>query len=172
VRKKEKLQDFIEKYLNKLESLWVSYSFLICFSFALITGVLYYTGLIVNFRGMTMNVVNFASIVIGVSGVFLTLIITLKESPVFERLSAFYPTIQKDLYIYLRNQIYFSLVVVILSVIINILPPAPHELLSTLGVLIWFLFFWLMSFGTFYAVKLIIDLVIKNFEVPERKSRR
>lgn len=172
MRKKEKLKEFIEKYLYKLESLWVSNSFLICFSFALITGAFYYNGLIVNFRYMTMNVVNFASIVIGVSGVFLTLIITLKESPVFERLSTFFPTIQKDLYVYLRNQIYFGLIVVILSVVINILPPAPHEIFATLGVIIWFLFFWLMSFGTFYAVKLIIDLVIKNFEVPKRTSRR
>lgn len=157
-----------EKIFNKIEDIWLKHSLLICIVLSIITGILHYYGWVTNIRSSTSNVVTFASIVIGVSGVFLTLIITLQESPVFNRLRQYFPTVQTKLYVSFRTQINHGLIVVILSIIINSLPPAPIKYLASIGVAIWFLFFWLMTLGSFYSVKLITDLIVKNFNNNSR----
>lgn len=157
-----------EAILNKIEDIWVKYSIVICVLLSVATGIFHYYGWITNIRSSTANVVTFASIVIGVSGVFLTLIITLQESPAFSRLRAHLPTIQKNLYKSLRTQINYGLIVVMLSIAINGLPAAPYKYLASIGVGVWFLFFWLMTLGSFYSVKLITDLILKNFVVSSR----
>jgi len=158
--------------LEKLEDLWVRHSVLCCIILGLITGFLYYFGWIVNIRNSTSNVVTFASIVIGIMGVFLTLIITLQESPAFSRLGKYLPAIQSNLYKSLRSQINYGLIVVILSLIINSLPAAPNRYLASIGVFVWFTFFWLMTLGSFYSVKLITDLIVKNFNIQTRTPRQ
>lgn len=157
---------------HKLEDMWIRHQLIICTLLSIISGISHYFGFITNIRTVTGNVVNFASIVIGVSGVFLTLVITLQESPVFARLKEFFPSFQKNLYLGLKNQISFGLFVVILSIVITALPPAPYKFLATIGVTIWFFFFWYMSLGSFYTVKLVTDIIVKNFELPTRKSRK
>jgi hypothetical protein len=118
---------------DSIEDLWEKYSVIISILFGIITGVCYYFGLIEKIRTTIGNVITFASIVIGVNGVFLTLLITLQESPAFERLRNFFPTFQTKLYISLRTQISYGLVVVTLSIIISILPPSPSILLSSVN---------------------------------------
>lgn len=157
--------------LNKLEDLWVKYYLLICIFFGSVVGLLHYFRFIENVRDMVANAINFGSIVIGVTGVFLTLIVTLQESPVFERLKQFFPSIQTKLYRTLQWQIYFSLILVIMSILIISMPAAPLRIFASLGVTIWFTFFWLVSLGSFYSVKLITDLVVRNFDIPTRDSR-
>jgi hypothetical protein len=158
--------------LNFLEDFWVKHSLWLCVVLGIVTGVLHYIGWITNIRSSTSNVVTFASIVIGIMGVFLTLIITLQESPVFKRLGQYLPAIQTKLYLSLRSQINYGLSVVILSILINSMPAAPEKYLASIGVTIWFTLFWLMTLGSFYSVKLITDLIVKNFNIDSRKSRQ
>lgn len=160
-----------KKLLEKIEDFWIKRSIMVCVIFGILSGTAHYYGLISNIRSLTSNVVTFASIVIGVTGVFLTLLITLKESPVFERLKLFFPQIQVQLYINLRNQINYGLIVVILSIVIYVLPPSPNKLLASIGVGIWSYFFWTMSLGSFYSVKLVTDLIIRNVNIPTRTPR-
>lgn len=157
--------------IEKLENYWSKFSFEICFLLALVFAFGHYFGFITNVRTLVDSIINFSSIVIGVTGVFLTLIITLKESPVFERLGRFFPIINKFLYTSLRNQIFYGLIVVILSILINSLPSSPFKYLASIGVGVWFYFFWRLTLGSFYTVKLITDLVVRNFEKEERKTR-
>lgn len=161
----------MDRVYNFLEDCWEKYKFIISAILGVIIGVLYLKGYLVNVRGVTGTIVTFASIVIGVNGVFLTLVITLQESPAFERLKSIFPSFQKKLYISLRNQINFSLVVVILSIVINMLPPSPSIYLSALGVAIWFKFFMLTCIGSFFSVKLVTDIIVKNFDIPIRNRR-
>jgi len=165
-------QSRIGRFFNGIEDFWVKYSVYICVILGLFSGVLHFFGLLVNVRQSTANIVTFASIVIGVTGVFLTLLITLQESPVFQRLREFFPAIQTKLYTSLRSLINHGLIVVILSIGINSMPPSPYKWLASLGVTVWFYFFWSMSLGAFYAVKLVTDLIVKNFNIPTRKSRQ
>lgn len=171
----EKINIFYKKKLNRtvelLEDIWVKFATVICFIFASIFTLLHYFGMIQNIRSVVDSVINFSSIVIGVTGVFLTLIVTLKESPVFERLKQHFPIINKLLYTSLRNQIFYGLIVVILSIFIISLPSSPYRYLSSIGIGIWFYFFFRLTLGSFYTVKLITDLVVKNFEDIDRKTR-
>jgi len=165
-------QSFVQKLLIWVEDLWVRSSVYVCVVLGLTSGALHFFGYLVNVRSSTANIITFASIVIGVTGVFLTLIITLQESPVFTRLRNYFPAVQSQLYSNLRTLINHGLVVVILSIGINSMPPSPFKWLASVGVAIWFYFFWSMSLGAFYAVKLITDLVVKNFNIPTRTTRQ
>lgn len=114
----------------------------------------------------------FASIIIGVLGVFLTLLITLQESPIFERLRDYFPTIQKRLFIWLRSQIWTGITVVLFSVVITVMPNSPNRVVSSIVLAVWGTFFWWMSIGSFYTVKLVSDLIIGNFGFPKRTPRK
>jgi cobalamin synthase len=162
----------IEKLYDAFEVCWEKYSSYITLVGGVIIGILYFLGFVTNIRTVTANIVTFGSIVIGVNGVFLTLIITLQESPAFVRLKEVFPSFQTRLYISLRNQISYGLIVVMISIIINLLPPSPSIYLSAFGVSIWFIFFFQMSIGSFVSVKLVTDIIVKNFEIPTRSSRQ
>lgn len=161
-----------EKIYDFFEVIWEKYSIPLSIVASILIGFLYYKGLIVNIRAVTSNIVTFASIVIGVNGVFLTLIITLQESPAFIRLRELFPSFQTKLYLSLRNQIIYGLVVVIISILINLLPPSSNIYFSVLGVTVWFVFFFLMSIGSFISVKLVTDIIVKNFNITTRKKRQ
>ena len=161
-----------ERVYDFFEVIWEKYSIPLSIVASILIGFLYYQGLIVNIRAVTSNIVTFASIVIGVNGVFLTLIITLQESPAFIRLRELFPSFQTKLYLSLRNQIIYGLVVVIISILINLLPPSPNIYFSALGVTVWFVFFFLMSIGSFISVKLVTDIIVKNFNITTRKKRQ
>ncbi len=162
----------VKKLLHRIEDWWLLYKYYICIFLGIVIGVLHYFGWVVNIRASSANVVTFASIVIGIMGVFLTLLITLQESPAFSRLGKYLPAIQTKLYKSLRSQINYGLIVVILSIAINSMPAAPFKYLASIGVFIWFTFFWLMTLGSFYSVKLITDLIVKNFNIPLKTPRQ
>lgn len=162
----------MEKLLDKLEVIWESHSILISVFFSLLTAFLYLFNLIDGIRDTVSNVITFSSIVIGVNGVFLTLLITLQESPAFSRLKHLMPSFQTRLYIGLRKLIHHGLIVVTLSIIISLLPPSPGRVYSAIGVAIWSYFFWSMTIGSFHSVKLVTDIIVKNFDIPTRKIQK
>ncbi|QGG57423.1 hypothetical protein [Paenibacillus sp. B01] len=170
--KKDRLKEFTLKRINKIEDIWVKHSIIVCLIIGFLSGALHFFGLITNIRNLMGNVVSFASIVIGVTGVFLTLLITLDDSDVMKRIREFFPAFRLNLYHSLRSQINLGLAVVVGSIIITSLPQAPYRFLASIGVSIWSYFFWYMSLGAFYAVKLVTDIIVKNFDFPQRKSRQ
>lgn len=161
-----------EKLYDRLEIIWEKHSFAISFIICVFVGILYFNGLVTNIRMVTGNVVMFASMVVAVNGVFLTLIITLQESSAFIRIKGIFPDFQKKLYLSLRDQIHFGILVVAMSILINILPPSPNKYLSSIGVGVWFFFFTLMGVGSFFSVKLVTDIIVKNFKTPTRSRRQ
>ncbi|WP_089030014.1 hypothetical protein [Bacillus subtilis] len=158
--------------LHKLEDIWVKYNIIICIILGVLTGVLSYLNWIVNLKSNGSNIITFASIVIGVMGVFLSLLISLQGSPVFSRLNEYSPNLQKKIYTNLRTQIYYALIVVICSIIVNSLPDICNQIVKAVIDGVWFIFIWLMTLGSFYSVKLITDLIVKNFNNPTRNRRQ
>lgn len=157
--------------LKKMECFWEGHSLWICILLGILTGVLHYSHVLVNIRQTIGNMITFSSIVIGVNGIFLTLLITLQESPAFKRLRVIFPTFQTKLYIGLKSQIQYGLIVVTFSIMISMLPESPSIFLSVFGILIYFTFFWLMTLESFYTVKLVTDIIVKNFNIPTRSRR-
>lgn len=164
-------KSFILKLLNITEKIWEEKSGLICIILGVATGGLYYFNILGNIRFTISNMITFSSIVIGVNGVFLTLLITLQESPAFKRLKEIFPSFQISLFTSLKTQIQYGLIVVMLSIFISMLPNSPSIILSAIGISIYFSFFWLMTLGSFYSVKLVTDIIVKNFKIPKRNSR-
>ncbi|PFM82691.1 hypothetical protein COJ46_02455 [Bacillus sp. AFS077874] len=156
---------------GKIEVLWEKYHYLISICIGVFLGFLYFNGLIKNIRSSTGNVISFASIIIGINGLFLSLVISLKESPVFIRLRELIPSFETKLFISIRTQIYWGLMLVLTSIIINVLPKSPSKILSSVGVGVWFIFLFLMTLGSFYTIKLITDIIAKNNNLPPRNRR-
>lgn len=165
-------QTRLTNLLHKLEDIWVKYNIIICIILGILTGVLSYLNWIVNLKSNGSNIITFASIVIGVMGVFLSLLISLQGSPVFARLNEYYFNLQKKIYTNLRTQIYYALIVVICSIIVNSLPDICNQIVKAVIDGVWFIFIWLMTLGSFYSVKLITDLIVKNFNNPTRNRRQ
>jgi len=159
------------RWLERLENTWTEHSLLISALLGAFCSILYYYNYISNLRQTIANVVVFASIIVGMLGVFLTLIITLKESPVFDRMRSFFPKIEEKLFVWIRNQIWSGIFVVMLSVVISIMPNPTNRLITSSGVFIWTTIFWHICFGSFYTVKLITDLILKNVTQPIRKFK-
>ena len=168
--RKESIANLPEKFLCFLEDLWVKGALYICALLGIMFGLFYYCGLIGDIEFVILSVVSYASIIIGVTGVFLTLLITLKESVVFKRLERLFPNINIKIYLYLRNLIYYGLLVIVISVLISIAPDIPNKIIASMVIGIWFFFFWLMTIGTFYGIKLITDLIVRNIDFKERKQ--
>lgn len=161
----------LTKFLHKLEDIWVSFNLLICIVLGISTGVMSYFDWIQKLDQNSSNIITFASIVIGVMGVFLGVLASLQDSPTFLRLRQIAPEINKKIYTNLRSQIYYALIVVICSIIINSLPNIQNKIVLSIVDGIWFVFIWLMTLGCFYSVKLITDLIAKSLNNHSRNTR-
>ncbi|WES34596.1 hypothetical protein P0092_01045 [Ruminiclostridium papyrosolvens DSM 2782] len=52
------------------------------------------------------------------------------------------------------------------------MPNSPNRVVSSIVLAVWGTFFWWMSIGSFYTVKLVSDLIIGNFGFPKRTPRK
>lgn len=156
----------ISGYLLSLENGWTEYPYVFCSLFGLITAISYYQGFIINLRSTIAHVVVFSAVILGILGVFLTLLITLRESIVFQRMRVFFPDVNEKLFRWIRDQLWSGISVVLLSVIISVLPTPSNKFLSSFGVFIWSTIFWHIGIGSFYTIKLITDLILRNDNSP------
>lgn len=159
------------RIVSWLEGKWERYSVQISIILSIIVGFLYYFKVIENIRSVLSDVIAFASIVVGINGVFITLVISIKLTPAFQRLRDILPNSEKRLFNLLKNQVLYGLTVVLLSIIITLLPYSPSKFLSALGVGVWSFFFMTMAIGSYFTMNLIINIIVANEEDP-RASRR
>ncbi|CEI81290.1 hypothetical protein BN997_01108 [Oceanobacillus oncorhynchi] len=156
---------------NKMEIIWERYSFFISFLLGLFTGILYYFQLITNIRSVLSEVISFASIVVGINGVFITLVISIKTTTAFKRLIKYLPDFEDRLIKLLKSQVMVGLIVVLLSILILLLPISSNLILSSIGVVIWSFFFILMSIGSFFTMNIIMKIISANHEDPKASKR-
>lgn len=154
-----------------LEEKWERHSVIISIIFSVTFSVLYFIGVIENIRYVLSDVIAFTSIVVGINGVFITLVISIKLTPAFQRLKKFLPSLEQRLFVLLKKQVMYGLTVVLLSIIIIILPYSPSRFLSFIGVSIWAYFFISMAIGTYFTMNLIINIILANEEDPKASKR-
>lgn len=154
-----------------IENIWTEYPYAFCSILGIITAVSYYQDLIANLRNAIAHVVVFSAVILGILGVFLTLLITLRESIVFERIRVLFPDVNKKLFKWIRNQLWSGIAVVLLSVIISVLPTPSNKIISSIGVFVWSTIFWHIGIGSFYTIKLITDLILRNDTSPSPTIR-
>ncbi|MFP7255919.1 hypothetical protein [Terribacillus saccharophilus] len=157
---------------KRLEKSWERSAFAYSLAIGFAVGLLYYFKLLVNIRDVLSNVIAFASIAIGLAGVFLSLLVSIQNSDAFKHLKQRMPNFEKRLYTLLRKQVLSGLIVVIISLFISMLPPSPNKIVSSVGVTVWSIFFVLMSGGIIFSVKLIIDLIIGTTAFEQTKIQK
>lgn len=161
---------FIRRSLELVEDTWEKNHFLISLLLAVCTGIAHFFDLINQFREVLGNVIAYASMLLAVIGVFLTLFITLQNSDLFVRLRSLFPESNIKMIKYMRQQFMFGIALVVISILISILPSAGK--VDSIGIGIWGYFFWDLSIGSCYIIKLLCDLLIKDqTPIPKLKKR-
>ncbi len=158
------------KKLSKLEDLFVMKLFYICFFFALVCTFLYYKGYIQNVRGSLTNVITFASLIFVVLSLILTLLISLKNGPLFNRIGSDISKLTKEVYKFLNKIILTSAIVVLICLVIGTLPININRIIKIMFSILGFTTFWYMFFGVFYMLIFTTDLVVKDTTIIEEKS--
>lgn len=125
-----------------------------------------------SFRNLTSDVITIISITLAIDGLFLGILINLKDdSPFFKRASEFdlEDDIFKRLMKIIVNNIYLNVFFIVMTLSYDIIPPIKIELLKKFGNVIWGSFFIFLLTGTVYIVYLINK--INNF-VPEQNNTK
>jgi hypothetical protein len=117
---------------------------------------------------MLVNIVPFATMLLTIIGVFLTLFITLSDKEIFKRYRMLFPSSNKKIIKYMRLQFFYGIMLVILTILILILPSAGK--FDSIGVAIWGFFFWGLSFGSIFVVNLLCQLILKDADPSSSKK--
>lgn len=158
----------MKKILEKIEDLFLQYLWLISIVASIISTLAYYFGYIKNIRLTMPNVIMLASIIFVVISFILTLLISLKESLLFERIRNKFPNITKNIYKFLNKVIMSSIFVVLWALLITILPTVTQSFFRLLIAFIGFIMFWYMILGAIYMLKFTTDMVVKNDKLQKK----
>lgn len=149
---------------------WEKHNFITSLIFTIIPVVFYHFGYLSNIRENTGSIITYVTALVTINGVFLTLLITLKESPVFIRLKNSFPHLHDYLYKGLRKQILACIVFMIINIVIAVVGPDINITIAYSGILIWSYFMVNVSVGALYTLKIVTDLAVS--EVEKRKPMR
>lgn len=153
-----------------LEDILIKYLWIILIPFSAIFTYLYSLGIIKNISGVMSDVIVFASIIFAVIGLILTLLISLRESPLFERLKKYFPYIQNEIYKFTNKILFSTIGVVIMALIVKTISIRNfyYEIsVSFIGLLL----FMYMLIGTAYLLKFSTDMVIRNLDLENDKKQ-
>lgn len=133
---------------------------------------LYNNKFMLSIRGAISDTISFSSIVLGILGLLIGLLISLKDDSFFFKQAKKYDLkdeIYKVLMVRLRNAFMFNLALLLLSVIYCFVIPNINFWLKSSGLIIWFFLFLIVSWDTIFLIWIIVKICI--FE-PEENSTR
>jgi uncharacterized membrane protein len=157
-----------------VENLWVARPWIICGLLGIGTGIAYFYNLITDIRCVISNTATFASIIVAIIGVFLTMVVELSQrtnAPIVQRTKQTSPNFFRRLTRYLRNQILVSILVVLFSLIYPVLPVCIDKQFLTIAVILWGFFFWMMTIGAVYSIILVTDIILRDSQIPTQQRR-
>lgn len=154
----------IDRYTNRFWDLWEIKSIFVTALVALLPLALYLLGFLGLIRENTGSLITYASALVTINGVFLTLIVTLKQSQIFERLRSFFPILYSYLYDGLKGQIKSCIIFILINLVIALVGPVSNKVISSIGMYIWSYFIINISFGAFYTLRIITRLASSKIE--------
>lgn len=155
-------------FVGKVWDFWEKRSFGINSVIAMLFVYLYWNG---NFDLIRENAGNLIAYSIGLmtlNGVFMTLLVTLKESPVFERLRKHFPQLHDDLYEGLKNQVARSIYFIFLNLIISIVGVVSNVFVAYTGLIIWSYLLSDITLGTLYNLRVVKRLVEAKVDTKKK----
>lgn len=126
--------------------------------------LLYFLGSLDNIRESAGSIISYASALLTINGVFLTLLVTLKGSPVFVRLKRLFPKLHNYLYKGLKKQIISCIGLVLVNLLISIVGPTDNLFFIIPGIIIWSYLMIDVSIGALYNLKVVTDLATKEID--------
>lgn len=158
----KRLMNFISGSLESLEDVFLKYLFVICMIISVVSTLIYSYDYIKNIRLTMPNIIMFSSIIFVVISFILTLLISLKESLLFDRIKNNFPLVTKKIYKFINKIILSSIFVVMLALVVTILPSNLNKYLKYIISFIGFTMFWYMILGAIYMLKFTTDMVVKD----------
>lgn len=163
----EKIKKVSVSAQNKIFEFWEVKPFLINILCVIPILILYLLGWLDNIRENTGSVIGFAGALITLNGVFLTLLVTLKESSIFLYLKDRFPEIHNYLYTGLKRQIRSAVILIIINLAIGIVGVMENEYIAICGLIFWSYYLIDVSLGAIYNIKVVTNLAIKKFDDDE-----
>lgn len=152
----------INQALKKIQGVFFDYwevkYYLVNLIFVIPLALLYFFGWLDNIRENTGSIISYGGTLVTLNGVFLTLLITLKESPIFKYLKNFYPSNYNYLYSGLKRQIQSAVIFIIINLAIAIVGVVENKLLALFGLIIWAYYLIDISIGAVYNLKVVTNL--------------
>ncbi|MDX1700320.1 MAG: hypothetical protein R3250_06860 [Melioribacteraceae bacterium] len=152
------------RIIHRMFDHWEKRPLIINLIFAILPVAMYYLGYLNNIRENTGSIITYAAALLTLNGVFLTLLVALKGSQVFQRLKKLFPKLHDYLFYGLKRQvsscIYFSLV----NIAISIVGPLDNSWIIGIGIIIWSYYLVDVSIGAVYNLKIVTDLAVKDVE--------
>lgn len=153
---------FIEKVSCKIEECFIEHLFWWCIPFSILCTCFYIIGMINNIREALGDVATFSSLIFAVLSLILTLLISLKNSTLVEKIGVNISKLTKKIYKLLKRIILTSILVIIICLVIRVLPNSISRIYKIIICLIGFISFWYMTFGSIYMLIFTTDLAIKD----------
>ncbi|KUF29976.1 hypothetical protein [Lysinibacillus sp. F5] len=149
-------------FIQKSFDYWEKYPFSVKSLITILPVTLYYLGYMSAIRENTGSFIGYAAALITLNGVFLTLLVTLKASPIFERLKKYFPYLHDYLYTGLKKQIVSCIIFSMANLAIATVGPISNIWIIIPGIIIWSYLLVDVSLGALYTLKVVTDLAIND----------
>lgn len=131
----------------------------------LFTVCIYTNNYMLSIRGAISDTISFSSIILGIIGLLIGLLMNLKEDSIFfKRAKRF--DLDTNIYITLlnrmRNAFMYNILLVLLSIFYCFVIPDMPILIKYIGLFIWFFLFIIVSWDVFYLIWLIVKICTFN----------
>lgn len=156
----KRVYEKVIKLPNGFFNFWEKYKLFTNLMISLLPIGLYFGGYLSNIRENTGSIISYAAVLVTLNGVFLTLLVTLKGSPIFIRLKTFFPKLHNYLYTGLKNQVKSCIVFMLLNLFISLVGPISNIYFISVGIVCWSYYLVDVSIGSFYNLKIVTDLAL------------
>lgn len=164
-KKSDKKNKFIEKFWDFYEI----QGFIINSLVVILLCFIYHLGYLSLIRENVGNLIAYGVALLTLNGVFMTLLVTLKESKVFENLKKYFPVLHENLYEGLKKQVARSIYFIIINLLIGIIGIISNLYIAYTGLIIWSYLLSDITLGSLYNLRVVKKLVEANEYT--RKSR-
>ena len=157
----------IKTQTNRFWDCWETKSWLVNFSLSSLLLLIYYLGFLGSIRENSGSIITYAAALLTLNGVFLTLLVTLKGSPIFERLKKVFPVLHAYLYDGLKKQVQACIYFILINLGIGIVGEISNPIIAFIGIIVWSYFLIHISLGALYSLRVVTNLAASD---PEQRK--
>ncbi|MBG9785616.1 hypothetical protein [Shouchella lehensis] len=163
-----KISNFTSKTNKTFWKKWEKNKFWVCIFISCIPVFLFYSGYISHSKDNTGNFIAYSVGILTVQGVFLTLLVTLKSSPVMSRLRDFFPHLHNYLYFELRKQISACIYFILINLAFAVFVPINNKYLVFFAIVMWSYYMVYITIGILYSIRTVMNLATSDIDTRSK----